>query len=87
MGAAVSCVVGWAANGSRGSSVQLHMPRILLLAPQPQRLLPATACNPGVPQGKVFSRWFRGGKTNMCYNCLDRHVVGFGFKGVLLAPF
>ena len=24
--------------------------------------------------GKIFSRWFEGGKTNICYNALDRHV-------------
>lgn len=24
--------------------------------------------------GKVFSSWFKGGKTNLCYNALDRHV-------------
>ena len=23
-----------------------------------------------------FSKWFVGGKTNICYNCLDRHVKG-----------
>ena len=21
-------------------------------------------------------RWFVGGKTNLCYNCVDRHVIG-----------
>lgn len=25
-------------------------------------------------QGRVYSEWFRGGLTNMCFNCLDRHV-------------
>ena len=25
--------------------------------------------------GKVFSKWFSGGKTNICYNALDRHVA------------
>jgi len=25
--------------------------------------------------GKIFSRWFSGGKTNICYNALDRHVA------------
>jgi acetyl-CoA synthetase len=24
--------------------------------------------------GKVYSKWFSGGKTNICYNALDRHV-------------
>lgn len=27
-------------------------------------------------QGRVHSEWFVGGTTNMCFNCLDRHVVG-----------
>lgn len=26
-------------------------------------------------KGKVFSKWFAGGKTNICYNALDRHVA------------
>jgi len=25
-------------------------------------------------KGKIFSEWFDGGKTNICYNALDRHV-------------
>jgi len=25
--------------------------------------------------GKIFSEWFRGGKTNICFNALDRHVA------------
>lgn len=25
-------------------------------------------------QGPIFSEWFKGGKTNIAYNCLDRHV-------------
>ena len=25
-------------------------------------------------KGKVYSDWFQGGKTNLCYNALDRHV-------------
>mmetsp|Transcript_77091 Transcript_77091/g.146692 ORF Transcript_77091/g.146692 Transcript_77091/m.146692 type:complete len:758 (-) Transcript_77091:87-2360(-) len=30
-------------------------------------------------KGKIFSKWFDGGKTNICYNALDRHVAaGFG---------
>ena len=30
-------------------------------------------------KGKVFSKWFEGGKTNICYNAIDRHVKdGFG---------
>nr|XP_027219034.1 acetyl-coenzyme A synthetase, cytoplasmic-like [Penaeus vannamei] len=25
--------------------------------------------------GKIFIRWLAGAKTNICYNCLDRHVA------------
>ena len=36
-------------------------------------------------QGRVFSEWFRGGRTNVCYNCLDRHVAaGHGAQRCLL---
>lgn len=27
-----------------------------------------------VRNGKIFSEWFKGGRTNLCYNALDRHV-------------
>jgi acetyl-CoA synthetase len=27
-----------------------------------------------IRNGKVFHEWFKGGSTNMCYNCLDRHL-------------
>ncbi|DBB07398.1 hypothetical protein WJX82_008396 [Trebouxia sp. C0006] len=27
-----------------------------------------------VRQGKIFSEFFKGGETNVCYNCLDRHI-------------
>ncbi|KAI3436087.1 hypothetical protein D9Q98_002145 [Chlorella vulgaris] len=27
-----------------------------------------------VRKGPVFTEWFKGGKTNIAYNCLDRHV-------------
>jgi len=27
-----------------------------------------------VRQGRVFHEWFKGGYTNMCYNCLDRYL-------------
>jgi acetyl-CoA synthetase len=27
-----------------------------------------------IRNGKVFHEWFKGGYTNMCYNCLDRHL-------------
>ncbi|XP_050727038.1 acetyl-coenzyme A synthetase, cytoplasmic-like isoform X3 [Eriocheir sinensis] len=26
-------------------------------------------------KGKIFVRWMEGAKTNICYNCLDRHVL------------
>lgn len=30
-------------------------------------------------QGPIFTEWFKGGKTNIAYNCLDRHVKeGYG---------
>ena len=36
-------------------------------------------------KGKVQSSWFGGGKTNICYNALDRHVKdGFGNQIALL---
>ncbi len=32
-----------------------------------------------------FYRWFKGGKLNTCYNCLDRHVaVGHGDRAALI---
>jgi acetyl-CoA synthetase len=27
-----------------------------------------------IRNGRVFHEWFKGGYTNMCYNCLDRHL-------------
>ncbi|MDD2388785.1 MAG: acetate--CoA ligase [Desulfobacterales bacterium] len=27
-----------------------------------------------IKKGRVFHEWFKGGYTNMCYNCLDRHL-------------
>ncbi|MFH1887425.1 MAG: acetate--CoA ligase [Pseudomonadota bacterium] len=34
-----------------------------------------------VTQGEVFHTWFAGGKTNVCYNCLDRNLeAGLGDK-------
>ncbi|PSC76405.1 acetyl-synthetase [Micractinium conductrix] len=27
-----------------------------------------------VKKGPIFAEWFKGGKTNIAYNCLDRHV-------------
>ncbi|KAK9813629.1 hypothetical protein WJX73_000834 [Symbiochloris irregularis] len=31
-------------------------------------------CNIDVRRGKIRSRWFAGGLTNLAFNCLDRHV-------------
>ncbi|XP_071525934.1 acetyl-coenzyme A synthetase, cytoplasmic isoform X1 [Panulirus ornatus] len=28
-----------------------------------------------ISKGKIFIRWMEGAKTNICYNCLDRHVL------------
>lgn len=27
-----------------------------------------------VRKGKIFSEFFKGGQTNVCFNCLDRHI-------------
>lgn len=27
-----------------------------------------------VRKGKIFTEFFKGGQTNVCYNCLDRHI-------------
>ena len=27
-----------------------------------------------VNKGKIFTEFFKGGQTNVCYNCLDKHV-------------
>ena len=36
-------------------------------------------------KGTVFTSWFKGGKTNICYNALDRHVAdGFGDQMALI---
>ncbi|KAK9792268.1 hypothetical protein WJX73_005402 [Symbiochloris irregularis] len=38
-----------------------------------------------VRKGKIFQKWFRGGKTNLTYNCLDRHIErGLGDSPALL---
>lgn len=26
-------------------------------------------------KGKIYIKWMEGAKTNICYNCLDRHVL------------
>lgn len=36
---------------------------------------PVVSANFKASEGNVFSRWFAGGATNICYNCLDRHVA------------
>jgi hypothetical protein len=36
-------------------------------------------------QGNVSIKWFVEGETNMCYNCLDRHVeAGHGDQVILV---
>ncbi len=38
-----------------------------------------------ITKGKVFHEWFKGGYTNMSYNCLDRHInEGNGDKIALI---
>ena len=32
------------------------------------------SANMDVREGRIHHEWFAGGKTNMCYNCLDRHL-------------
>ena len=39
------------------------------------------AHNFDISKGPIFSEWFRGGRTNICYNCLDRHVAAGGRAG------
>ena len=36
--------------------------------------LPAARHAPPWLQGRIFAEWFKGGRTNIAYNCLDRHV-------------
>jgi acyl-coenzyme A synthetase/AMP-(fatty) acid ligase len=36
---------------------------------------PATAPPLRQSEGKIFTKWFDGGTTNICYNALDRHVA------------
>jgi len=40
--------------------------------------------NYNVNDGKVFVEWFKGGKTNMTVNCLDRHIESRGDQIALL---
>ena len=35
-------------------------------------------------KGPIFIEWFSGGKTNMCYNCLDRHLETRGDQPALI---
>ncbi|KAF2345145.1 AMP-dependent synthetase/ligase [Trinorchestia longiramus] len=28
-----------------------------------------------ISKGEIFINWMKGGRTNLCYNCLDRHVL------------
>eukprot|EP01006_Ploeotia_vitrea_P003562 TRINITY_DN112838_c0_g1_i1.p1 TRINITY_DN112838_c0_g1~~TRINITY_DN112838_c0_g1_i1.p1 ORF type:complete len:655 (+),score=105.90 TRINITY_DN112838_c0_g1_i1:17-1981(+) len=39
-----------------------------------------TVCsyNYDVNKGKIETKWFEGAKTNLCYNCLDRHIKNGG---------
>jgi propionyl-CoA synthetase len=32
-----------------------------------------------------FRRWFVGGETNLCYNAVDRHIIGRGEQAALIA--
>ena len=40
--------------------------------------------NYNVNDGKVFIEWFKGGKTNITVNCLDRHIESRGDQTALL---
>ena len=43
------------------------------------RISPPMHRTPPLLQGPIFTEWFKGGKTNIAYNCLDRHVKeGYG---------
>ncbi|KAL5112620.1 Acetyl-coenzyme A synthetase cytoplasmic [Taenia crassiceps] len=45
----------------------------------------ALSYNFDLKKGHIFIRWFSDGKTNLCYNCLDRHVKnGLGSKVAFL---
>lgn len=50
-------------------------------------------CNLDVRKGPISIKWMEGAKTNVCYNCVDRHVadgrgdnVAFYWYPHLLAP-
>lgn len=36
--------------------------------------------NFNIKKGKVFVEYFKGGKTNICYNAIDRHLEKYGDK-------
>ena len=40
--------------------------------------------NYDVNRGKIFIEWFKGGKTNITVNCLDRHIESRGDQTALL---
>jgi len=42
------------------------------------------AFNYDVRQGPIFTEWFGGGKTNIVYNCLDRHLATRGDQTAIL---
>jgi acetyl-CoA synthetase len=47
---------------------------------------PVLNYNFDIRKGPIFVEWFKGGKTNICYNALDRHVeAGFGDQVVYYA--
>ena len=42
------------------------------------------AYNYNLDQGPIHLRWFKGGKTNITYNCLDRHLAKRGDQTAIL---
>ena len=40
--------------------------------------------NYNLDDGPIDVRWFEGGKTNVCYNCLDRHLEERGDKTAII---
>jgi len=41
-------------------------------------------CNYDLNKGPIHIRWFEGGQTNICYNCVDRHLESRGEQPALL---
>ena len=74
----VASTFQWCAPNSEFSQ------RALLTAPTPSPLPPpvrrnkqwdeVVSSNFDSSKGKVFTKWFSGGETNICYNAVDRHV-------------